>query len=280
MWFKDRQKRREKIMKPEIRRPLIAGNWKMNIDHKEATLFMQKLAWLLEDHKYDAKVVETLLFVPFTDLRSVQTLVESDKVPVAYGGEDMSDKESGAYTGDISVNMLKALGCTYVLIGHSERRKYHHETVELILAKTKLALDQGLTPVLCVGDVSVDDTEGNPEDFTYSATQAARDIERLGVTDLSKIVIAWEPAAAIGSGSAVEPEEIAKITKLIRSKVAEVVGEAEAEKLRILYGGSVNKNLSRGIMAAEDCDGLLIGGASLDPIHFETIIRLTQADAV
>jgi triosephosphate isomerase len=199
-------------------------------------------------------------------------------MPVAYGGEDMSEQDHGAYTGDISADMLLTLGSTYVLIGHSERRKYHKETVELILAKTKVALDKGLIPVLCVGDVSVDDPDGNADDFTYSSIQAARDIERLGIQDLTKIVIAWEPAAAIGSGSAVEPEEIATITKLIRSKVAEVVGENSAEQLRILYGGSANKNLSRGIMAAPDCDGLLIGGASLDPVHFETIIRLTQAD--
>jgi triosephosphate isomerase len=208
----------------------------------------------------------------------VQTLVQSDNVPVFYGGEDMSEHEKGAYTGDISVHMLKALGCQYVLIGHSERRKYHRETVDLILAKTKLALEQGLIPVLCVGDVSVDDTEGNADDFTYSAVQAARDIERLGVQDLTKIVIAWEPAAAIGSGSAVEPETIAEITKLIRDKVAAVpgIGEASAAQLRILYGGSVNRNLSQGIMAVPDCDGLLIGGASLDPVHFENIVRLTQ----
>jgi len=264
-------------MQPDLRKPLISGNWKMNINHKEATLYIQKLAFLFQDHKYDPNKVETLLFVPFTDLRSVQTLVESDNIPLAYGGEDVSEQEKGAFTGDISISMLKELGSTYVLVGHSERRKYHKETAELILKKAQVVIDAGLIPVVCVGDVSADE-DGTAEDFEFAATQTFNYLKKLKVDSLDKIVIAWEPAAAIGSGSAVEPETIGIITKLIRQRAAEATSEAEANKLRILYGGSVNKNLIHGIMAETDCDGTLIGGASLAPETFESIIQITQSD--
>jgi triosephosphate isomerase len=265
-------------MNHELRKPFIAGNWKMNMNHKEATLFLEKFGFSLKDYNFNPDLVEIFLGVPFTDIRTVQTIVDADKLPIKYGSEDISDKEKGAYTGEISGSMLKELGCSYAIIGHSERRKYHQETVQLIIDKCKAALANNIIPVLCVGDVSVDDNEGTAEDYFYAGVQAARDIKALGGADLdpNKIVIAWEPAAAIGSGAAVEPSEIKEVSASIREKIAEVTNKDFADKVRILYGGSANDKNVGDIMVIDDIDGLLIGGAALIPEKLSTMVRVTE----
>ena len=183
------------------RTPLIAGNWKMNLDHLQAIAFVQKLDWALKDAKHDFASVEVAVFPPFTDLRSVQTIVNGDKIEFAYGAQDVSAHDSGAYTGEVSGAFLSALGCGYVLIGHSERRQYHGETDEIVAAKVKAAVKHGLVPVICVGETAED-----LEAHGASAVPVAQlEVALAGLPKKADIVVAYEPVWAIGSGQAATP---------------------------------------------------------------------------
>jgi triosephosphate isomerase len=251
------------------RTPLIAGNWKMNLDHLQAIAFVQKLAWSLKDAKHDFNAVEVSVFPPFTDLRSVQTLVSADKLPIAFGGQDVSEHESGAYTGEISATFLSALECRYVIIGHSERRTLHGETDAQVAAKVQAALANNLSPIICVGETAEDlETHG------ASAVPVAQLRAALAnVTSAADIVVAYEPVWAIGSGQAATPEQAEQVAAALRAVLVEVLGDDVAAKTRILYGGSVKSGNIASFMREPNVDGALVGGASLDVTEFAAIVR-------
>ena len=249
--------------------PLIAGNWKMNLDHLQAIAFVQKLAWSLSDAKHDVASVEVAVFPPFTDLRSVQTLVSADKLPIAFGAQDLSEHDSGAYTGEISGAFLKALECAYVLIGHSERRTLHSESDEQVAAKVTAALKHNLVPIICVGETSDDLEKHGPSAVPVAQLKAALS----GVSATADIVVAYEPVWAIGSGQAATPEQAEQVAAALRAVLRETLGDDVAAKTRILYGGSVKAANIAGFMREPNVDGALVGGASLDLNEFSSIVR-------
>ncbi|WOQ68490.1 triose-phosphate isomerase [Microbacterium limosum] len=251
------------------RTPLIAGNWKMNLDHQQAIAFVQKLDWALKDAGHEAGSVEVALFPPFTGLRSVQTLISADKIAFAHGAQDVSAHDSGPYTGEVSGAFLKKLDCAYVIIGHSERRQHHAETDEIVGAKVSAALRHGLAPVICVGETAED-----LEKHGASAVPAAQLRTALaGVSADAEIVVAYEPVWAIGSGQAATPEQAQEVCRALRGVIAGTLGEDAAARTRILYGGSVAAANIAGFMREPDVDGALVGGASLKVDEFAAIIR-------
>lgn len=243
------------------RTPLIAGNWKMNHDHLEAIQSAQKLIFAFPKDGYE--VVDIALTVPFTDLRSIQTLVEGDKLQITYGAQDVSEHDNGAYTGDISAAMLEKLGCTWVVVGHSERREYHGETNEQVAAKAKKALEHGITPIVCVGEPLEVREAGDHLDFVVKQTR-----ESLAGVDASKVVIAYEPVWAIGTGKVASAADAQEVCHGIRELVRELAGDDAADQVRILYGGSVKTDTVAEIVGQPDVDGGLVGGASLDGQEF------------
>lgn len=255
-----------------VRTPLIAGNWKMNLDHLQAISLVQKLAWTLKDANHDFSAVEVALFPPFTDIRTVQTLVEGDKLDFVYGGQDLSVYDSGAYTGEISGEFLAKLGCKYALIGHSERRQYHGETDELLKDKVAAARKHGLIPMLCVGETAED-----LEKYGASAIPVAQAAKALAdVPADAEVVVAYEPVWAIGSGQAATAEQAQEVAKKLRASLVDLKGEEFAETTRILYGGSVKKANIAGFMAQPDVDGALVGGASLVVDEFAGICQFLK----
>ena len=260
-----------KATQPAGRVPLMAGNWKMNLDHLQATHLVQKLDWTLRDARHDHAAVEVAVLPPFTDLRSVQTLVEGDKLALKYGGQDLSPHASGAHTGDISGVFLKKLGCTYVVVGHSERREGHHETDDVVAAKVKAAFEHGLVPILCCGEnLDVRKEGGQVEHVTAQLRAALQGVSREQATS---IVIAYEPIWAIGTGEVATPEDAQEVCSAIRTLLAELYSGDVADAVRILYGGSVKAGNVAAIMAQDDVDGVLVGGASIDPSEFASICR-------
>ncbi|MFF1878848.1 triose-phosphate isomerase [Leifsonia sp. NPDC058230] len=251
------------------RTPLIAGNWKMNLDHLQAIAFVQKLAWSLKDAGHDFSAVEVSVFPPYTDLRSVQTLVSADKLPIAYGAQDVSEHASGAFTGEISALFLAALECRYVIIGHSERRILHHETDEQVSLKVVAALENNLTPIICVGETA-DDLETHGASAVPVAQLRAALAE---VRSAADIVVAYEPVWAIGSGQAATPEQAEQVAAALRAVLVELLGEDVAAKTRILYGGSVKSGNIASFMREPNVDGALVGGASIDVTEFASIVR-------
>jgi len=252
-----------------VRKPLIAGNWKMNLNHFEAIALVQKLAFALNDG--DFAVVDVAVLPPFTDIRSVQTLVEGDKYDIAYGGQDLSQHESGAYTGDISGAMLAKLGCSYVTVGHSERRQHHGETDEVVNAKARIALRYEMTPIICVGEGR--DVREAGEHVPYVLAQVDGCLADLTAEQVAGLVIAYEPVWAIGTGMVATPDNAQEVCSAIRGRVAELFSATTGAQVRVLYGGSVKANNIAGIMAQPDIDGALVGGASLDPDEFVGIVR-------
>ncbi|MFJ6567230.1 triose-phosphate isomerase [Streptomyces sp. NPDC091292] len=251
------------------RTPLMAGNWKMNLNHLEAIAHVQKLAFALADKDYEA--VEVAVLPPFTDLRSVQTLVDGDKLKIKYGAQDLSAQDSGAYTGEISGSMLAKLKCTYVAVGHSERRQYHGETDELCNAKVKAAYKHGLTPILCVGEGL--DIRKAGDQVSYTLNQLDGALKDLPAEQAESIVIAYEPVWAIGTGEVATPEDAQEVCGAIRGRLAELYSQELADQVRIQYGGSVKSGNVAAIMAQPDVDGALVGGAALDADEFVKIVR-------
>ena len=251
------------------RTPLIAGNWKMNLDHLQAIAFVQKLAWNLKDAGHDFTAVEVAVFPPFTDLRSVQTLVSADKLQLAFGAQDVSAHDSGAFTGEISGAFLAQLECQYVIIGHSERRTLHAETDEQVAAKVTAALKYNLVPLICVGESADDLAVHGPSAVPVAQLRAAL----TGVTNAADIVVAYEPVWAIGSGQAATPEQAEQVAAALRGVLADTLGQDVADKTRILYGGSVKSGNIAAFMREPNVDGALVGGASLDIPEFSSIIR-------
>ncbi len=251
------------------RTPLMAGNWKMNLNHLEAIALVQKLAFSFTDKDYDA--VDVAVLPPFTDIRSVQTMVDGDRLRLRYGAQDLSPHDSGAHTGDISGSMLAKLGCTYVTVGHSERRQEHGESDEVVAAKLKAAYRHGLTPILCVGESLEVRRAGDQVDHTISQLRAALD----GVTAAQgrSLVVAYEPIWAIGTGEVATPQDAQEVCGELRSTLAELYSGDLADGVRILYGGSVKPDNIADMMAVSDVDGALVGGASLEPKDFVRIVR-------
>jgi triosephosphate isomerase len=257
------------------RKPLMAGNWKMNLNHVEATGLVQKLAWTLADAKYDPERSEAAVIVPFTDIRTVQTLVEGDKLPLAFGAQDVSVHASGAYTGEVSADMLAKLNCSYVVVGHSERREYHGETDELIGAKAKVVFDAGMTPIICCGEVLEIRKQGTHVEHVLGQVEEC--LAPLTAEQVAAAVIAYEPVWAIGTGEVATPEDAQEVCGAIRGYVTETFGAAAGEAVRIQYGGSVKASNVVEIMAQPDVDGALVGGASLNADEFAKIVLFYSA---
>lgn len=255
----------------DTRTPLMAGNWKMNLDHQQATGVIQKLAWTLDDAKHDHGAVEVAVIPPFTDLRTVQTLVDGDRLAIVYGAQDCSAHDEGAYTGEVSPRMLARLGCRYVVLGHSERREHHDESDALVAAKAAAALRHEVVPIVCVGEGL--DVRKAEEQVPYTLAQLDGSLAGLDADAVAGLVVAYEPVWAIGTGEVATPEDAQEVCGVIRARVGEVHGEAAAAGVRVLYGGSVKPGNIAAIMAQPDVDGALVGGASLDPGDFAAICR-------
>jgi triosephosphate isomerase len=252
------------------RKVFIAGNWKMNLNHLEAIALVQKIAFALPE-KYYSKV-DVAVLPPFTAIRSVQTLTDGDKLLLTYGAQDLSPHDSGAYTGDISGPMLAKLGCSYVLAGHSERREYHCEDDELVSKKVKAALKHGIVPILCVGEkLEVREAGGHIE---HTAGQLLAGLKGLKAEQVRTTVVAYEPVWAIGTGRVATPADAEEVCKALRATLAEKYGAEVAADVRVLYGGSAKANNVSELVAQENIDGALVGGASLDGDEFTKLCAL------
>ncbi|WP_132994411.1 triose-phosphate isomerase [Gordonia zhaorongruii] len=246
------------------RKPLIAGNWKCNLNHLEAIALVQKISFALPAKYFDK--VDVTVIPPFTDIRSVQTVVDGDKLLLTYGAQDVSEHDSGAYTGEVSGAFLAKLGCTYVVVGHSERRTLHDESNETVLAKTKAALRHGLTPIVCIGEGL--DVRESGEHVAYNVEQIKESLAGLSADEIAKIVVAYEPVWAIGTGRVASAGDAQEVCGAVRGALAELADQATADTVRVLYGGSVNAKNVGEIVSQIDVDGALVGGASLKSADF------------
>jgi triosephosphate isomerase len=260
------------------RTPLMAGNWKENLNHQEAIVLVQKLAVTLADKKHDYGKAEVAVLPPFTDIRSVQTCVDGDRLPIRYGAQDVSTQDSGAFTGEVSAGMLAKLGCSYVVVGHSERRQHHGETDEVVNAKARKTLAAGMTPIVCVGEGLEVRREGRQVEHTLAQVDGS--LAGLSAEQVGGLVVAYEPVWAIGTGEVATPDDAQEVCAAIRGRVAEVWGDEAARSVRIQYGGSVKAANVAGIMAQPDVDGCLVGGASLDYEEFGGICRFYAMPAL
>ena len=251
------------------RRPILAANWKMHKTHLEAIQAVQKLSYLLD--KEDAERVEVVIAPAFTALRSIETLLQSDRLPYALGAQDVHWQEQGAFTGEVSPPMLTALGVRYVIVGHSERREHSGETDEIVAKKVRAVFAAGMTPILCVGETLQERDTGGTEDKIRRQVRAA--VSGLRGEDAAKLVVAYEPIWAIGTGRNAEPADAGQVIGLIRETLADALSPEAATAIRIQYGGSVKAGNIRGFMAHPEIDGALVGGASLDPEEFALIVK-------
>jgi triosephosphate isomerase len=258
------------------RTPLMAGNWKMNLNHLEAIALVQKLAFSLTDADYDA--VEVVVIPPFTDIRSVQTMVDGDHLRIKYGAQDLSPHDEGAYTGDISGGMLAKLGCSYVVIGHSERREHHGEDDTVVNAKVVTALRHKLAPILCVGESLDVRREGDAVGHCTAQLRAA--LAGVTAAQAKSLVVAYEPIWAIGTGEVATPDDAQEVCGALRATLEDLYNGTFAKAARVLYGGSVKSNNAAELMAAPDVDGALVGGASLIPEDFVQIVRAGRESSV
>lgn len=251
------------------RKPLMAGNWKMNGSHLEAIALVQKLAFGLKEADYEA--VDVAVLPPFTAIRSVQTSVDADRLQLLYGAQDVSQHASGAYTGEVSGAMLAKLGCSFVTVGHSERRQYHSEDDATVNAKARAAIANEIVPIVCVGEgLEVRKAGGQ---VAHCLAQVDGALEKITAEQVRTLVIAYEPVWAIGTGEVATPQDAQEVCGAIRTRLAELYDGGVADQVRILYGGSVKGANIAGIMAQADVDGALVGGASLDPGEFVKICR-------
>jgi triosephosphate isomerase (TIM) len=251
------------------RRPLIAGNWKMHKTHLEGVQLTQKLAWALSREDTDA--VEVAVCPPFTALRSVGTLIDGDKLAIALGAQDCHPEPQGAYTGEVSAPMLAKLGVQYVIVGHSERRQYFHEDDELVNRKARAVLGAAMRPIVCVGEVLAEREAGRTAEVVQGQVRGS--LAGLGGDQVAGLVVAYEPVWAIGTGRAATADDAQETIAVIRATVAELVGQAAADELRIQYGGSVKSSNAEELATKPDIDGALVGGASLDADEFAMIVK-------
>jgi triosephosphate isomerase len=251
------------------RRPIIAANWKMHKTHLEAIQDVQKLSYLLDQGDTDR--VEVVVCPTFTALRSVQTLIDSDRLPYGLGAQDVHWEDEGAFTGEVSPPMLEALRVAYVVVGHSERRAMFGDTDETVSKKVRAVLAHGMAPILCLGETLQEHDVGATEDRVSSQVRAA--LAGVDAGGAAKVVIAYEPIWAIGTGRNAEPSDAGQVIALIRRTVGELAGADVAQGMRIQYGGSVKAGNIRDFMAHPEIDGALVGGASLDPEEFALIVK-------
>jgi triosephosphate isomerase len=246
----------------------MAGNWKMNLNHIEAIALVQKLAYTFNAEDFAA--LDIAVIPPFTDIRSVQTLVDGDKLALKYGAQDIAKADKGAFTGEISGPMLAKLGCTYVIVGHSERRDYHGEDDQTVNLKTQAALRNNLIPIVCVGEgLEIRNASGQ---VAYIVAQLDAALVGISANDVANLVIAYEPVWAIGTGEVATPADAQEVCGAIRARIREVHGSA-ADQTRILYGGSMKADNVAALMMEPDIDGGLVGGASIDPDEFVSVCR-------
>jgi triosephosphate isomerase len=258
------------------RKPLIAGNWKMNLNHFEAIALVQKIAFSLPEKYFDK--VDVTVVPPFTDLRSVQTLVDGDKLRLTYGAQDVSRHDSGAYTGEISGSFLAKLGCTFAVVGHSERRTYHDEDDATVAAKAAAALKFGLTPIVCIGE-GLEIREAG-EHVAYNVKQLKGSLAGLSAEQIAASVIAYEPVWAIGTGRVASAADAQEVCAAIRAELGDLATPAIADTVRVLYGGSVNaKNIGE-LIGQADVDGALVGGASLDGEQFAILSAIAAGGPI
>jgi triosephosphate isomerase len=257
------------------RKPLIAGNWKMHNNHLEAIALTQKLGFALVDKDFTA--ADIAIMPPFTALRSVQTLIDGDKLRLLYGAQEVSPHDDGAYTGDISARMLAKLGCQFVVVGHSERRRYHHEDDALVNAKARAVIDRNMTPVLCIGEPLEVREAG--QHIEYTLAQLDGGLAGLTAEQVGGLVVAYEPVWAIGTGQVATPADAQEVCGAIRARISAVHGHPAGTSTRILYGGSVKPDNMPAIMAEPDVDGALVGGASLNSGEFVRICRYREQGA-
>lgn len=250
------------------RTPLMAGNWKMNLNHIEAIALVQKLAYTFNAEDFAA--LDVAVLPPFTDIRSVQTLVDGDKLALKYGAQDIAKSDKGAFTGEISGTMLAKLGCTFVIVGHSERREYHGESDQIVNLKTQAALRNNLIPIVCVGEGLEVRKAGEHVAHTLAQLDAA--LAGVAANDVANLVVAYEPVWAIGTGEVASPADAQEVCGAIRARIREVHGSA-ADQTRILYGGSMKADNVAVLMLEADIDGGLVGGASIDPDEFVSVCR-------
>jgi triosephosphate isomerase (TIM) len=253
----------------------MAGNWKMNLNHLEAIALTQKLAFSLTVKDFEA--VEVAVLPPFTDLRSVQTLTDGDRLELVYGAQDLSVHDSGAYTGEVSGVMLAKLGCTYVVVGHSERRQFHAEDDAVVNAKAKAAFRNGLVPIVCVGEGL--EVRRSGDQVAYTLAQLDGAFAGVPAEQARTAVVAYEPVWAIGTGEVATPEDAQEVCAAIRTRLAELYSGDLADHVRVLYGGSVKASNVAGIMAQADVDGALVGGASIDAGEFAAICQFHRTSA-
>ncbi|MDA8293250.1 MAG: triose-phosphate isomerase [Actinomycetota bacterium] len=254
---------------PVRRRPLVSGNWKMNFDHHQAIHAARDLGLRLRGS--DTAAVDISLHPPFTDLRSVQTVLEADDVPVALGAQNCAVEDAGAFTGEVSAPMLAKLHVEYVIVGHSERRRLFGETDEVVAAKLRAVVRNGMTPICCVGETLEEREAGATTARLTAQVEAA--LGAFEGTGLPALVVAYEPLWAIGTGRAASAQDAEEAAQVVRSVVARARGDDAAGQLRVQYGGSVTPENAAELLAPPDVDGLLVGGASLDPAQFVAIVR-------
>jgi triosephosphate isomerase len=255
------------------RTPLISGNWKMHHNHFEAISTVQKLAYLL--NKDDYEVVDVSVHPPFTDLRSVQTVLEADEIPIALGAQHCHWEEKGAFTGEISPAFLAKLNVAYVIVGHSERRELFGETDEMVNTKAKAILKHDMTPIICCGETLEEREAGSTDEKVSGQVRAA--LAGITAEQVGGLVIAYEPIWAIGTGKTASADDAQAVCKLVRATVAEVAGAEAAASVRIQYGGSVKGANAVELMAQPDIDGALVGGASLVAEDFAAIVQYHAA---
>jgi triosephosphate isomerase len=251
------------------RRPVVAANWKMHKTHLEAIQTVQKLSYLLS--KEDTDRIEVVVCPPFTALRAVQTIIEADRLPFALGAQDVHWEDRGAFTGEVSPPMLAALRVTHVIVGHSERRQHFGETDATVARKLRAVFGHDMTPILCVGETDDEREAGRATDVVTS--QVRQDASKVGPDQAARLVIAYEPVWAIGTGKACSPEDAGEAVRAIRDVLESMYSTDVAESVRVQYGGSVTAGNIREFMAVPEIDGALVGGASLDPEEFALIVK-------
>jgi triosephosphate isomerase len=251
------------------RKPIVAANWKMHKTHLEAIQAVQKLGYLVTAE--DAEAVEVVVCPVFTALRSVQTLIESDRLPFALGAQNCHWEDKGAFTGEVAAPMLAALKCAYVIVGHSERRQLFGETDETVAKKVKAVFANGMTPIACVGETLEEREAGRTDELV--AAQVKAGLSGLTSEQAATLVVAYEPIWAIGTGRNAEPSDAGQVIGVIRETLAAMYSNDVAQAVRVQYGGSVKAGNIRSFMAHPEVDGALVGGASLDPEEFALIVK-------
>jgi len=251
-----------------MRKDLIAGNWKMNANHLEAIQMVQKLSYRLDPADYER--VDVVVCPPFTALRSSQTVIESDHLAIKLGAQNVHWHDEGAFTGEVSPSMLSKLSVKFVIVGHSERRQLFGETDEVVNMKAKAVIAAGMIPIICVGETEAERDADQAETRVGSQVRAA--IMGIDAEVVASVVVAYEPIWAIGTGRTASPDDAGSMCTLVRNEIRDLVGEA-ADSTRVLYGGSMNPGNVAGLMAKRHIDGGLVGGASLDPDTFASVIR-------